>query len=259
MPLKVLEAHRNLADTLKQIAHGSRLPLERERTAYLAGHLGFAVPYADSLTTACDLQLVLDSAEQLKATGQNNEARQKVAAEAVPLWLKLAAQVRETMIIYQSIVGNRGDLGQLASMHDKYVRLALFRLPLSIEEYIGYIPFEMSEALEQTLKPPNDAARGIFIPTCPSMLRSGEQFRILVVATGTGAVEEISVHTRFKKESSWQQVTPHLKGRRTYGVSIGPFDVNQHFAEYYASAQIEGKTYVTPATAPYSGHAVTLF
>ena len=109
-------------------------PAERERLQYLAKHVGFLVPYADSWVLARQVQKTLDAAAELKKDGKAEEAREKVRTNAVPAWLKLAPNVRRAMLDYQSIVANRNELGQLASMHNKYVRLALYRLRLSMKE-----------------------------------------------------------------------------------------------------------------------------
>ena len=50
------------------------------------------------------------------------------------------------MIEYQAVIATRNDLGQLASMQNKFVRLALERLRLSIKEFVDELPAEMDQA-----------------------------------------------------------------------------------------------------------------
>ena len=66
--------------------------------------------------------------------GDGDAAREKVRGEGVPLWLRLAPSVRSTVLAFQRIVATRPDLGTLASMHNKFVRLALVRLRLARKE-----------------------------------------------------------------------------------------------------------------------------
>ena len=73
-------------------------PAERERLNYLTRHVEFLVPYAESWSVAYHLNQMLTAAELKKHEGKNEEAREKVRAEGVPLWLKLAPLVREAIL-----------------------------------------------------------------------------------------------------------------------------------------------------------------
>jgi len=103
----------------------------------------FLVPYADSWSLAQHLHLKLQQANELKKQNRADEARQLIQSEGVPLWLRMAPLVREVFLDYQEIVSARDEQGQLASMHNKYERLALYRLRASMKEFLGELPPEV--------------------------------------------------------------------------------------------------------------------
>jgi hypothetical protein len=254
----IVESQKQVAAALNEIAENSATPLERERTGYLAGFVNFTVPYTDAWTTAHHLNAILDSAAKLKANGRREEARQKVMHQGVPLYVALASLVRETMLRYQRIVATRNDLGQLASMHNKFVRLALVRLQLSIEEYLDELPTDAQNSFKQATQPDSSLQARIFVPTRPGVLSEGECFRIMIVAPGSLPVENVSVHTHVQSASSWSHVPAKLLGRRTYEATIGPFDPATELAAYYVSASIGGTEQVTPPSAPQEPYLITL-
>ncbi len=255
---EVVESQKELAGALNEIAEKSASPLERERTGYLAGFVNFTVPYTDAWVIAHRLNAILDAASKLKASGKEDEARQKIAHEGVPLYIELAPLVRDTMLRYQDIVATRNDLGQLASMHNKFVRLALVRLQLSIQEYLNDVPADIQNSLKQALQPDSRHQARIFVPTRPGILRNGECFRIMIVAPGSLPVENVSLHTRMQKEANWSHTPAKLVGRRTYEATIGPFDPAKTLAAYYVSALIGGAEQVDPPSAPHASYLVTL-
>jgi len=57
--------------------------------------------------------------------------------------------VRETFLSVQDYVSTRNDLGTLASMHNKYERLALFRLKASMKEFLGEVPPEVEKLYDE--------------------------------------------------------------------------------------------------------------
>jgi hypothetical protein len=255
---EVVESQKQVAAALNEIAEKPASPLERERTGYLAGFVSFTVPYTDAWSAAHHLNAILDSAAKLKATGKADEARQKVMHQGVPLYVALAPLVRETMLRYQSIVATRNDLGQLASMHNKFVRLALVRLQLSIEEYLNDLPEDVQSSFRQAIQPDPKTQARIFVPTRPGVLRNGECFRIMIVAPGSLPIENVSLHTRVHSTSDWTHTPAKLMGRRTYEVTIGPFDPARDLAAYYVSASVGGTEQVAPPGAPHEFYLVTL-
>jgi hypothetical protein len=204
------------------------------------------------------LNAVLEDASKLKANKKADEAREKIAHDGVPLYLEMAPLVRETMLRYQDIVATRNDLGQLASMHNKFVRLALVRLQLSMAEYLNDVPPDVQNIFEQALQPDPTRRARIFVPTRPGILRSNDSFRIMIVAPGSLPIENVSVHTRVQKDSNWSRTSAKLLGRRTYETTIGPFEPGKELAAYYVSALIGGDEHVDPPGAPQAPHLITL-
>lgn len=255
---ELVAAQASTASHLQQIASSAGSAVERERLGYLAGFLGFAVPYTDSWILAHQLQGILDEAAKLKAEKQIDEARRKIADDALPLWNKLAPLVRETMLRYQGIIATREDIGQLASMHNKYVRLALVRLRLSMQEYLGELPPRVEALYRQIVQPAPDAPARLVVPTRPGIIEKGSDFRIMIVAAGTAAVRNVALHTRVTGSRTWTSTPATLMGRRTYRARVGSFDSGKELAEYYVSASIGESKHVAPVSGPDEPYLVTL-
>ncbi len=228
----VMESQKQVASALRALVDESASPEERARVEYLAGHVEFLVPYAEAWTLAHRTQQVLNAAAELKKGGKVDEARDRIRGEAVPLWLRLAPEVRRAVLRFQSIVSTRNDLGTLASLHNKFVRLALTRLRLSMKEYLGQLPAEVEDALKQVSRPDPQAGGRLFMPTRPSLLSRGEQVRITIVSTGGGRVQ---LHTRVQGAADWVKTPARLVARKTYEATLGPFQANAVYVEYFVS------------------------
>ena len=252
----LLESQKEVAAALRGLADGAASPVERERLEYLAKHVEFLVPYADAWVLAHRLHGVLEEAGKLKQSGHATEARAKVETEGVPLWLKLAPEVRKVMLTFQSIIATRNDQGTLASMHNKFVRLALVRLRLSMKEYLGQLPAETESLLAEVTRPDAAAAPRLFVPTRPSMLGRGESVRLFIVAPGGREPGRVMLHTRVRGVAQWTSSPAKLAGRRTYEARLGPFAPGPALAEYYVSANAGKLT--APPEAPKNSYLVTL-
>ncbi|HYK88324.1 MAG TPA: hypothetical protein VE398_06120 [Acidobacteriota bacterium] len=228
----VVESQKQVAASLRAIADEAASPAERERVEYLAGHVEFLVPYAQAWAYAHRMHQILKAAAALKEGENMSEARSKVRNEAVPLWLALAPQVRSAILRFQSIVSNRNDLGALASMHNKFVRLALIRLRLSMKEYLEELPADVEDTFKQVTRPDPQARPRLFIPTRPSLLARNEQARLTLVSTGTGRVQ---LHTRAWGEAQWNKSQVRSVARKTYEATLGPFQGSAPFVEYFVS------------------------
>ena len=228
----VVASQKQVAAALAELVSASSSPVERERLAYLAGHVEMLVPYAEAWTLAHRLHLVLQAAAGLRKGNRPDEAREKVRAEGIPLWLKLAPEVRAAMLHFQGIVATRNDLGTLASMHNKFVRLALVRLRLSMREYLGELPSATEQLFTGMMKPDPRAPARIFIPTRPTMLARGESLRIPIVVTAEAS--EVTLRTR-APGGSWRESRATLVARGTHEAVLGPFD-GPELVEYSAAA-----------------------
>jgi hypothetical protein len=254
----LVQAQEQIAAELRTLAGQAASPAEKERLGYLAGFVGFAVPYTTAWSEAHQLNLLLDAAAALKAAGDQGEARSLIQREGVPQWMKIAPLVRDTMLRYQSIVANRNDLGQLSSMHNKFVRLALVRLRLSMLEYLGELPAETERAFQDAMAADPQAPPRLFLPTRPGVLEENARFRVMIIAGGSAPVERVTLHTRLHGSWSWKEIPASLMGRRTYEATVGPFEKGQDLAAYYASASIGGMEYFAPDGAPQDSFLVTL-
>jgi len=250
------EPKQQVKDSQKRVAQSLRAlttspsTAEGARLNYLTRHIEFLTPYAESWSLAFHLHQVLQKAAELKKAGKPDEARERVRGEGVPLWLELAPLVREVLLNFQEIVSTRNDLGTLASMHNKYERLALFRLPASMKEYLGELPPEVEELYRDVINPDPDAAPRVFVPTRPTMLGEGERVRVMAVAPGGEAVTRMTLLARPAGAPAWTRSIMKLRGRRTYEAEIAAPAQAGALMDFYVEASFRSRISETIATAP---------
>ena len=262
-PAEIKISQKQVAQELRALT-AAATTAEGERLNYLTRHIEFLTPYAESWSLAYRLHQVLQQAVELKKSGKAEEAREKVRAEGVPLWLKLAPFVREALLDLQEIVSTRNDLGSLASMHNKYERLALFRLRASMKEFLGELPPEVERLCEDVRRPNPSATERIFIPTRPTILQKGESVRIFAVAVApTKKVRGVQLKTRPAGTNSWTETALRLSGRRTYEGELKTQTAGPGFLDYYVEATLSGGAnadppLTAPLEAPHRFYTVTL-
>ena len=261
--LSGLLQQRETAERFRQLASRAASPLERDRIGYFAGFVGFMVPYCDAYETAHKLDAVLQHAVELRAAGKQDEARAQVVQSGIPLWLAMAPQVRAAMIEYQAVIATRNDQGQLASMQNKFVRISLERLRLSIKEFVGELPPEMDQAYAAAISPEGANPPRLFIPTRPSLLKPGESLRIFIVAPGHVApgheeVAEVKLLTRRQGTRPWQSSTAAHAGRSVYTARLGPFEAADGTVEYYATVRDGSQLLSDPPQAPVNFYTLNI-
>jgi hypothetical protein len=260
-PESVKKSQAEVAKQVRALTDSASSPAERERLNYLSRFVEFLTPYSESWSLATRLNQKLQKASDLKKQKKADEARNLILSEGVPLWLELAPLVRRVILDYQEIVSTRNDLGQLASMHNKYERLALYRLRASMKEFLGELPPETEQLFAAVRKPDPKATPRAFVPTRPTVLRRGEQARVSAVVAGAGQVANVTLFTRAKDSDQWSPSTMNLSGRRTY-VGALKWQEAAPLMDYYVQAEIEiagtKKTLGSPPEAPARFYTVTL-
>jgi hypothetical protein len=260
-PDSVKKSQAEVAQQLRALTDSASSPAERERLNYLTRFVEFLTPYSESWSLAFRLNQKLQKASELKKQNKAEEARNLIVTDGVPLWLQLAPLVREVFLDYQEIVSSRNDLGQLASMHNKYERLALYRLRASMKEFLGELPPETERLFAEVRQPDVKAKPRAFVPTRPTVLRKGESARISAVVPGAGQVARVTLFTRAKDSDKWNPSPMSLARRRTYAGEIkwqeaGPL------MDYYVQAEIDvggvKKALTSPPEAPARFYTVTL-
>ena len=258
----VMKSQAEVARQLRSLTDAASSPAEHERLNYLTRFVEFLTPYSESWTLAHNLHLKLKNAGDLKKADKTEEARKMILVEGVSLWLQLAPKVREVFLDYQEIVSTREDQGQLASMHNKYERLALYRLRASMKEYLGELPPEVERTFAEVRQADGNAAVRAFIPTRPTLLRKGEQVRIYVVIPGPARVIGATLYTRAPESQAWTPAPMKLVERRTYTAELHWRESTGPLLDYYVAAEVESegrkRNVTTPPEAPKRFHSVTL-
>jgi len=244
--LGVLVSQRVVAKRLAELTSEASSPLERERIGYFSGFVNLMVPYCDALEIAHKIGGFLKQAVTLRDQKKDTEARALIADNAVPLWLKMAPMVRETILTFDAIIATRNDQGQLASMQNKFVRIALERMRLSIKEFLGELPASMDAAYKAAVSPDQANELRLFVPTRPSLLDAGEQVRLFVVLPGAEGPQQVHLYTRKQNSSAWEATAAEHAGRSVYSAMLGPFSTGT--VEYYAAANYSALT--APLGAP---------
>jgi hypothetical protein len=260
-PESVKKSQAEVAQQLRAFTDAASSAAERERLNYLTRFVEFLTPYSESWSLAFRLNQKLQQASELKKQNKTEEARNLMATEGVPLWLKLAPLVREVLLDYQEIVSTRNDLGQLASMHNKYERLALYRLRASMKEFLGELPPETERLFAEVRQPDAKAKPRAFVPTRPTLLRKGEHARIWAVVPGAGQVTRVTLFTRTKDAGNWSPLPMNLVRRRTYAGEL-KWQEGAPLMDYYVQAETDGggvtKALTSPPEAPARFYTVTL-
>ena len=180
----VLPHQREMAEKFQALVSQAASPTEQNRIGYFASFVGFMVPYCDAFEKAHQLNAVLTASGRRCGRGQQRCcARGSVAAWSSAVAGDGAAGATNHGGVSGGIA-TRNDQGQLASMQNKFVRLSLERLRLSIKEFLDDLPDEMKTAYIAATTPPGANRARLFIPTRPSMLKPGESLRIFIVAPG---------------------------------------------------------------------------
>jgi hypothetical protein len=258
----VKKTQAEVARQLRALTDAASSPAEHERLNYLTRFVEFLTPYSDSWSLAQRLHLKLQQASELKKQNQADEARKLILADGIPLWLQLAPMVRKVFLDYQEIVSTRNDLGQLASMHNKYERLALYRLRASMKEFLGELPPEVERSFAKVREADGKAAPRAFVPTRPTVLRKGERVRITVVVPGPAKVVRATLSTRVQETQEWSPSPMKLLQRRTYMGELEWRETKGPLLDYYVAAEVEAggarKTITAPPEAPRQFCTVTL-
>jgi hypothetical protein len=258
----VKKSQAEVARQLRALTDAASSPAEHERLNYLTRFVELLTPYSESWSLAQRLHLKLQKASELKKQNQADDARKLILADGVPLWLQLAPMVREVFFDYQEIVSTRNDQGQLASMHNKYERLALYRMRASMKEFLGELPPEVERSFAEAREADGKAESRAFVPTRPTVLRKGERVRITVVVPGPAKVVRATLFTRAQDTQAWSPSPMKLVQRRTYTAELQWRDTTCPLLDYYVAAELEAggarKRVTSPPEAPRQFCTVTL-
>jgi hypothetical protein len=264
---EVKESQKKVAEELRALTAPANTA-EGERLNHITRHVEFLVPYSETWSAALALHKVLEKAAALKKDGKADEARALVLQEGVPLWLKIAPLVRESIQDVQDYVSTRNDLGTLASMHNKYERLALFRLRASMKEYLGQLPAGVETLYEEVRRPISTELPRVFIPTRPTLLREGESVRISAVVVGPlPQIDRVRLFTRLAGTTQWGATPMKLAGRKTYEGSLKAPSSGPGFLDYFVEVaelateilpHAARRPLTAPAEAPHYFYTVTL-
>jgi len=257
----VVKSQAEVGQQLRALTDAASSSAEHERLNYLTRFVEFLTPYSESWTLAHNLHIQLQKANDLKKQNKAAEARQMILTEGVPLWLKMAPKVREVFLQYQEIVSTREDQGQLASMHNKYERLALYRLRASMKEFLEELPPEVERSFADLRQADSKAAPRAFVPTRPTMLGKGEQVRISVVVPGAAKVVSAKLFTRARETQAWMSTPMTLVQRRTFAAELQWRESSGPLLDYYVAAEVEAngarKIITAPLEAPHRFYSIT--
>jgi len=256
--LAVLDKQRTVARKLSALTARAASPLERDRIGYFSGFVNMMIPYCDALEIAHKIGEFLKQATNLREQKKITESRALVMDNAVPLWLKMAPLVREAMLTFEAVVATRNDQGQLASMQNKFVRISLERLRLSMKEFLGELPPLVDAAYAAAITSADTNTARLFVPTRPSLLNAGERIRIYIIFPGQGSVTDVKLYSRRLGDRQWKVIAADHAGRSVYSAQLGPFRATDTTIEYYAAAPDIAATMTSPPQAPINRYTLNV-
>jgi hypothetical protein len=200
-----------LGDLMRQATHA----LERERLAYWYAQTAFVDHYARAWQQGRALHTLLLQATSFRASSPS-DAAQLVTTRALPHWIKLLGHTRDAMLAYQRGVLTRQDLGTLASLQNKFVRIATHRFRLWLLEFLDAIPERAEQAYRDCLDDDSSLEPTLLVLTRPTRLAVGEQVCWHAITLGVDAPESVELRWRPVGQQHWQHQAMSLQGRRTY-------------------------------------------
>lgn len=227
--------------------------LERERLGYWYGQSKFLDPYTRAWKVGQVLARLVEAQYARKQQGEAEAAAAVIRSEGVPLWIELLGYVREAVLAFQRTVATRNDLGMLASVHNKFVRIAAFRMGESLREFLGELPPEAEAARSAALAPDSELQAAVFIPTRPTRLSPGETVPITAVAPGARELGAVALHWRAIGARAWRSAEMSLVGRRTYALELTMPPGADAGIEYYVTATFAGAPAPVVCRAPVEG------
>ena len=226
--------------------------IEYDRLHYWNGQVGFMSPYLRAWQSGRKLENLLDGLFQKRKKGEGID-RDIVYQDAIPLWIKVLENTREAVLLFQHTVATRNDLGMLASIHNKFVRIATFRLKASILEFIDELPADAQDAFDRSTAPDTSNRASLIVPTRPTRLADGESIRLTAIAPGTAELTSIQLVWREVGKTAWHYEDMQLVGRRTYNTNLIMPGGADEGIEYYVKAQFGATPSPIIKTAPIQG------
>jgi hypothetical protein len=242
---RVREGQKNVAADLRELTDSAPAG-ERESLEHITRHVEFMTHYAEAWIQAQALNEVLKRAVQLRKDGKKDEAKALVRGEGLPIWMKIAPEVRQVFLRFHGAIATRNDVGTLASMHNKFERIALERLPLSMAEFFDEMPAEVGEAVEKARQPDTETPPRLIVPVRPTMLARGEKVRLLAIVAAPGPVQRVTLRLRAAGASSWNEYAMRLLGRKTWEGWLELPASPSPVVEYDVVAEAGGETLRAP-------------
>ncbi len=261
IPDRIIASQREVIAKLESIRREADSPLEVERLGYLLGQIRFLDPYAQAWRKGVSFHKLIMALQKRKKEGDEAGAAIEARAVGVPLWIEILGHVRDAVLSFQHTVATRNDLGMLASLHNKFVRIATFRFRASLLEFLDELPAEAEEAYAATLAPDTDRPAALFVPSRPTRLAPGEQVTITAVAPGIHEIADVTLWWRTLGQTDWRACPMQNVGRRTFAATLlMPHGVGWGM-EYYVEASFASSPtpirMTAPPGAPSNGYLVT--
>jgi hypothetical protein len=248
-----IAAQATVVEQLGELVESAQSLTERERLGYWRGQVGFLDPYARAWQAGQALHRMIAEQRERKLSGQAAEAETYICDHGIPLWITLLEHTREAVLAFQHTIATRNDLGMLASIHNKFVRIAAFRFQASLLEFLDELPPEAEAARLAAVSPDTGLDASVIVPTRPTRLATGESVVITAIAPGTREVTDIVLRSRAIGNAAWSQAHMKHVGRRTYATTlISPSDTRMG-VEYVVQATFTGTPTPVIITAPVQG------
>jgi hypothetical protein len=213
------QAQHAHVEALGDLMRSATDALERERLAYWYHQTSFVDHYARAWQQGKKLHAIVQEAIGLQAAQLEGEATRLALEQGVPVWLELLRHTRRAMQTFHKAALTRQDLGTLASLHNKFVRIAAHRFRLALIEFAD-LPLEAEQAYAECLADDPAQEPALIVPTRPTRLAGGERVEFQAIVPGHQAPGEVVLRWRVLGKSNWHDLAMPCLGRRTYRTEL---------------------------------------
>jgi len=216
---ETVSAHYEMDQRLTAIADDVPAGEAADRLRHWTGHLTFTTRYLEAWQAGATLHGLLD-----RAFEEADSLVEETTDEAFAEWVKVLAACRAAVVALEGSVATRSDLGTLASVQNKFVRLAAHRTREEFRELLDTLPADVDAAYRAAIASWSEPQpRVVLMPALTSVTR-GRSELLTILCPGPDAPDVVRISQRRHGSVDWSTDTAALRARRTFGYLIDIHD-----------------------------------
>ena len=213
--------HYKMDERLGAIATDVPTGEASDRLRHWTGHVVFTTRYMEAWQSGAQLEDLLE-----RAFAESGPAREQAAREALPYWIDVLEACRSGVVSLQASLATRSDLGTLASVQNKFVRLAAHRTREEFRELLDVLPDDVESAYLDAIAPWHEPQPRVVVMPALTAVTRGQVEVLTIMCPGPVSPEEVRVSHRRHGDDVWSTEVAELRGRRTFEYAIDISDEN---------------------------------